>query len=236
MMDRVSYLGVKQKPVRTIELVGPAGAGKTTLSRALTQQSQKIIIGADIELRKPGNLPRFLRTCPSLLPLFLRRRQASRAFSWDELKDMVYLKSWQHVFRQQAARQGAMVLLDHGPIFRLATLHTFGPDRLHEAAAEPWWNAMFKQWATTLDLVIWLDAPDTILETRINTRQQRHVVKGKTTGEVSEFLNHYRRAYTYILQRLTDEGGPLVLQFDTSRTTIEQIIAEFLVVCKESAA
>ena len=94
MMNMQNYLLVKQKPGYIVELVGPAGAGKTTLSRTLTQHSEKFRIGADIELKKSENMPLFFRTMPLLLPIFMRRGRDGRAFSWDEMKAMVYLKGW----------------------------------------------------------------------------------------------------------------------------------------------
>lgn len=230
-MNMQNYLLVKQKPGYIVELVGPAGAGKTTLSRTLTQHSEKFRIGADIELKKSENMPLFFRTMPLLLPIFMRRGRDGRGFSWDEMKAMVYLKGWHRVFEQQAAYPGAIVLLDHGPVFRLATLYAFGPDRLREEAVQTWWADMFARWAATLDLVIWLDAPNSVLEKRINTRQQRHAVKGKTGLEVDQFLACYRRAYEHILGRLMALKKPMLVQFDTSQSTIDQIADEVLMAC-----
>ena len=87
---------------------------------------------------------------------------------------------------------------------------------------------MFKQWASTLNMVIWLDAPDPVLEQRINSRDQRHSVKGKTESEVVHFLARYRTSYEEILAKLKTDGGPRLLQFDTSCTSIEQVAEEIL--------
>ena len=212
-----------------VELVGPAGAGKTTLSRVLSQRSERIVVGADIELRKVEHAPVFVRNAPLLLPLFLRPCRHSRWFTWDEIKAMVYLKGWHRVFRGQASREGAIVLLDHGPVFRLATLNAFGPDRLRNPAAESWWTDMFKHWAFILDMVIWLDAPDVVLEERINARNQRHTVKGKTEHEVSQFLARYRTSYRQTLSKLTAHGRLKLFRFDTNQTSIEAIVDEVLV-------
>lgn len=216
-----------QKPFLIMELVGPAGAGKTTLSRVLSHRSAMIQIGSEIELRKTKYLPVFLRTTLSLLPIFLRQLLHRQWFTWDEIKYLVYLKGWSEVLKREAGRAAA-VLLDHGPVFKLATLHEFGPERLKTDGFKPWWNHIFKQWASTLDLVVWLDAPDMILENRINSRDQRHLVKGKTGSEVVHFLARYRASYEEILEKLRTNGRPLLLQFDTSRTSIEQVADEIL--------
>lgn len=214
-----------------IELVGPAGAGKTTVARLLRQHSAHFVSGAEIELRKATQAPLFLRTLVGLIPLILRSWEEDRTFSWDEIKMLAYLQGWQHIFQQQAAPKDARVLLDHGPVFQLATLHGFGPRWLQTALAQPWWQARFAQWAGLLDLVIWLDAPDAVLEKRINLRTQRHQVKGKSAAEVAQFLANYRLAYDRVLGQITADGGPMVLHYDTSQTTSEQILAEVLTVC-----
>jgi shikimate kinase len=214
-----------------VELVGPAGAGKTTLARTLSQHSNKIVVAPDISLRRVNHLPTFVYSAFLLLPIFLQRCRCGRWFTWDEVKAMAYLKGWPHLFQHQAAKSEAIILLDHGPIFKLATLQAFGPDRLRKPAADKWWSAMYKQWASQLDMVIWLDASDLILEQRINGRDQRHAVKGKPQQEALRFLARYRTAYQQILARLTADGGPILHEFDTGQTSIEQIAEEILAVC-----
>ncbi len=215
-----------------VELVGPAGAGKTTLSQVLVQNSEKIIIGAEISLRNKEHLLVFLQNFHSVLPILMARKGSGRSFTWDEVKAMIYLNGWSRVLKRQATGRNIIVLLDHGPIFKLATLDAFGPERRGSEAFKKWWNEIFKQWAGLLDMVIWLDAPNPILETRINHRDQRHLVKGKPEPEAHEFLERYRTSYEQMLKILTTNGGPTLFQFDTSQISIEQIAENVLDVCK----
>ena len=212
-----------QKPFLIIELVGPAGAGKTTLSRVLTHRNPMIQIGSDIELRKTRYIPLILRNTVALLPKFLKSIRNSRRFTWEEIKYLIYLAGWPEVLRQEAADGVTAILLDHGPVFKLATLNEFGPEILKTHQFANWWDRMFKQWASTLDMVIWLDAPDAILDERINSRDQRHSVKGKSESEVVHFLARYRTSYEETLAKLRIAGATRLLQFDTSRTPIEQV-------------
>ena len=223
-----------QRPFLIIELVGPAGAGKTTLSRVLTHRNPMIQIGSDIVLRKTKYIPVILRNTLSLLPIFLHQIRHSRRFTWDEIKYLIYLEGWSEVLRQEAADDVTAILLDHGPVFKLATLNEFGPETLKTDQFGTWWDRMFRQWDSTLDMVIWLDAPDTILEQRINSRDQRHLVKGKSESEVNHFLARYRTSYEEILAKLKTDGGPRLLQFDTSHTSIEQVADEILSAIKVS--
>ena len=228
MMERIVDQPGRHRPPLIIELIGPAGAGKTTLSRALKRRSERIQIGAEIELRKIKYIPVFVRNALLLLPIILRRWHYSRWFTWEEIKYLIYLKGWPRVLNHQAAQGGDAILLDHGPVFKLATLNAFGPVRLKTKGFGSWWNNRFRQWASIVDIVIWLDAPDPILEKRINSRNQRHAVKGKSELEVLHFLARYRASYEQILAKLITDGEPILFQFDTSQTTIEQVADEVL--------
>src|SRR3990170_1027659 len=146
-----------------VELVGPAGAGKSTLSRVLSQRDEKISIAAEIELRKIEHIPIFLTNFPFLLSILFSRSRSGRSFTWEEIKYLVYLGRWPRLLRQQASNNGRVILLDHGPVFKLATLDAFGPERLKSQDFENWWRDVLYHGASILVLVIWLDAPDAVL-------------------------------------------------------------------------
>jgi thymidylate kinase len=146
------------------------------------------------------------------------------------------VKKWDRVLKQQAQSHPGTILLDHGPIFKLATLHAFGPGWLRSDAADAWWQELFQRWAALLDLVIWLDAPDDLLETRINARAQKHPVKGRSGQEVTRFLEAYRSSYQYVLSKLAASGRPDIVRFDTGQAAMEQVTDEALATCQREAA
>jgi shikimate kinase len=231
MVEMPNNKAIMQKFPLIVELVGLAGAGKTTLSRALSQRDEKIQVASDIGLRNKEHIPIVIGHVPFMLSLFLRQRRSSRQFTWDEMKAMVYLKAWPHILRTEAMQSGTALLLDHGPIFKLATLNAFGPPLLRSQAFEQWWHSMFERWAFTLDIIIWLKAPDEILIERINTRNQRHAVKGKSEVEAHKFLMRYQKSYEQILTKLSAYGRPTLLQFDSSQASVEQIVDQVLLTC-----
>lgn len=217
---------------RFMELVGPAGSGKSTLARTLCQRSGEITIGTEIAFRDVEQIPILVESIPLVFSSLFLRAQASRLWTWDEIKFLIYVKKWDRVLERQARSHPGTILLDHGPVFKLATLHAFGPGWLRSASADSWWREHFQQWAALLDLIVWLDAPDSLLETRINARNQKHKIKGKTGQEVIQFLDSYRSSYRFVLSGLAASAGPSLIQFDTSQSTKEQITEGILAVCK----
>ncbi|MCB0360833.1 MAG: hypothetical protein KDD44_14390, partial [Bdellovibrionales bacterium] len=75
------------------------------------------------------------------------------------------------------------------------------------------------------------DAPNQILQERIQNRNQRHVLKGKSGIAVDEFLDNYRRTYDHLLGRLQAEHGLRVIRFDTSLMSVEQVIQDVKNLC-----
>jgi hypothetical protein len=202
------------------------------LARALCQGSTKITLGTEIAFRQVEQLPFLIGTIPLVLSCLFRGAGESRPWTWDEIKFLIYLKKWRRVLELHAQNHPGIMLLDHGPVFKLATLHAFGPSWLRSDAASAWWTEVLQEWAILLDRIIWLDAPDTLLKARIDARQQKHQVKGQTGSEVLQFLARYRTSYRYVLSNLATLGGPAVIRFDTSQTPIEQTAEEVLVACK----
>lgn len=233
MIGEVAAAGrLKSDSPVIMELVGPAGAGKTTLSRALSQREKDIVLGPDIELRKVSHIPVFIRSIPSSLPLFFDQHKSHRQPTWTELKDIAYLEGWTEVLKRMPSSNGKIVLLDQGPVFRMATLYGFGPTLLKSEESKTWWHNLYKQWASALDLIIFLDTSDTILMERINTRTKKHDIRGKSELETQKYLMQYRMSFKDVLTELSLCDGPTVLEFDTSKISIEKIADEVLAVCE----
>jgi shikimate kinase len=217
---------LKQKFPLIGEVVGLAGSGKTTLAHALNQRDARVQIVPDFELRNPSQWPIFASQLPFLMTHICTHSRAERRFTWDELKALIYLNTWPALLQRQQTRGDGAILLNHGPLFKLATLAAFGPASLWSSNFASWWRQQFEQWAATLDLVIWLTAPDPTLIERINTRTQRHAIKGKSTGEAQLFLTRYQHGYEQVLAKLMAHGGPTLLHFDSSQRSVEQIADE----------
>jgi hypothetical protein len=217
-----------RRPPCIVEIVGPAGAGKTALLQALRQRNESILVGDRPRVRTIGHIPFFVRNAISLLPILSRLHQNGRCFTRQEIVMLARLKGWHHVLARQASRTEGIILLDQGPVFILSWLSEFGPEGLKRQSTGTWWDNMIKQWATALAVVIHLDAPDAVLMERINSRGKPHAVKGKPEQEMHRFLARGRTSMEAVVSRLAVDGSPRVLRFDTGQESPDQIAEEVL--------
>lgn len=141
---------------------------------------------------------------------------------------MIYLKVWHQVLDHRPSGDGIVIVLDHGPIFRLAQLREFGPEITQGRVYRRWWERVLNQWVGTLDAVIWLDAPDVVLLERIRGRSCQHKVKRQSKEKAYEFLARYRKCYEYVCNRISSSGGPTPQCFNTHEKSVEQMVDEVL--------
>lgn len=213
-----------------VELVGPAGAGKTTLSQGLSRSSEWILVGTPPYVRSIKDTPFFVGNCLMLMPMLLRlRRSNCRRLTRREIAWMATLNGWPAVLKRTLKRQSEVMLLDQGPVFLAAQLHVLGPASLSSELTETWWTGVYGRWSAILDLVVCLDTSDAILLERIRTRPKWHLMKDRPEPEVFEFLAHYRLTYERMISMLTaDSSGPRVLRFDTARESPDTITNRLL--------
>lgn len=205
-----------------VELVGPAAAGKSSLIRALTQSNERFTVGVGLRRRRIGHILNFLGNALLLLPIFLRQYRNDRWFTWEEIKMLVYLKGWHHGLRRQAAN-GSITLVENSPIFKLTRLHAFGPENMKGQDFDNWWASMLKRWGNTLDMLIWLDAPDEILINRVHARGRWHEVMDMSGQEANEFLARYRQSYDRIIPALTANYDLKLIRLDTQQESLGQM-------------
>jgi len=220
---------MNERPV-IIEMVGIAGAGKTTLRQILWQRNGRIQFR--IPPCKPRYVPFLIRHTFLWLPIYLGNYQQSRWFTWKEMKLMGYLETWIPYLRRQALTKDIVVVLDPGSVYWLTALREFGPEITRSQQYERWWKTMLLQWATALDVIIWLDAPDELLYARILARDEWHEVKEQSQKEALEHFVRCRAGYGQIIAAMTAQSGPKVFHFHTDQISPEQMADRVLSVMK----
>jgi hypothetical protein len=202
-----------------VELVGLAGAGKSTLARELVSGTPTVQVGLPLS-RAASARAQAVATAPFVLP-YLVHSAGTPWFSREESRALGYLRAWRRALAHPADGP-RYVVFDHGPLFRLALLDAFGPPLTRTAVFRRWWCATLDFWARELDLVVWLDAPDDLLVHRIQTREQRHVVRSAADAEAHRFLTRYRTSYSRVLDhvRLRSPDGVLALCTDVEPSPV----------------
>jgi thymidylate kinase len=168
-----------------------------------------------------------------MLPAFLRRPRSALTFTWAEARAMAYLRAWHGPASRLAAKDGSLVIMDHGPVFRLAFLREFGSAATRNSASRDWWERSCAQWTATLTVLIWLDAPDAVLIERVRERDRPHAIKNKSEAGARAFLARYRQALEDVIRRFETVAGPVVLRFDTERESLDAIVNHVLEALEE---
>ena len=221
--------GPRQGRPLVMEVVGPAGAGKSTLCQLLNRHTDQVQLQDFPDVRKMKDAPFFISNCLQLVPsLFRLYRPDSRLLTRRELAWLAILRGWPFLLCREGRDDGKTIILDQGPVYLMAEVRLFGPEYLKQKDAERFWEKLYHRWETALSTIVCLDAADAILMDRIRVREQEHVVKTETADVMCDFLNKYRMEYKSLLSNFT-AGWPglRILQFDTG---IQQphVIAEQL--------
>jgi hypothetical protein len=220
----------KQRNPRVVEIIGPAGAGKTTLYNEFNRYHDRIQLSNFPDVRKFANVPFFIAYGLQLTPTLLRISQSNdrqlnrREFAW-----LTILRGWPTALQKELKKNNRVIVLDQGPVYLLAEMSEFGPEYLGDPKAALLWRDLYSRWANILDMVVWLDAEDHDLVKRIRSRDKDHVMKNESVETIFKFLDCYRNAYKRIISNLlTNCPNIEIVRFDTSRVSSEEIADQLL--------
>lgn len=199
-----------------LELVGPAGSGKSTLMSVLSQRNPEIT-GVRVELRKHWPL-----VCAAALAATSQNSPGCNGNRG--LGQAAALRLYGGALRNVLGTAPRVVFLDEGPVFRLVRLRLAA---VQERRSAPSTNeavtTALRRWAGTVDGLVWLDAPDPVLAERIRGRAKAHRVKGSSGGEITDFLAHYRAAYARVTEELFPEPEARVLHIESDAGNPEDL-------------
>lgn len=208
---------------RIVEVVGVCGAGKSTLVQNLAHLDWEL--GEFLQLKRVDHLRSVLRALGEVIPLTPFVFRSSTPPSLTDLKLILYLTVWHRRVAGDAGDRGPGLLLDQGPVYAMATLRRPGSP-LAGIDATRWWRRIVGRWAETLDAVVWLDAPDEVLWSRVQDRPSDHAIKGRPREVGYEYLRSYRSSFSETLDQLGVPFGPATHHFDTSERSPDRLVRE----------
>ncbi len=213
-----------------LEIIGPAGAGKSTLAKALVQVDTRFHSESLPPVWQVGYAPFFASNILALSPILLRMiGKPGRRLSRRELAWMAILNGWPDLLKKKKPDECPLLLLDQGPVFLLSVLSGFGPPALSQASFQGWWRARYQRWAQALDLLIWLDAADEVLIQRIRGRASDHLIKDQPEPEMHEFLTRFRSLYENTVDHLTAANPSLqVLRLNSGQSPVGELVGQVI--------
>lgn len=208
---------------RRVEIVGVAGAGKSTLTRALGERYAACRVADSLHTRLPTHWPYVVHSLPRVLPVVVRTARHRPMMSWEELKFVIYISEWNRFIRAHARNESWVTVLDQGPIFALARLLWGSKPVTRCEWFQAWLTEMVERWSLELDLIVVLLASDDVLLERINHRDSAHAAKGASAQDALGLIESHRMAYARVLELVDRLGRPRVLRFDSSTTSADAI-------------
>jgi shikimate kinase len=205
------------------EIIGPAGAGKTSLSQLL-RRGQDVRSGLSLWRLPPTLLG--ISACsslPSLVALSIQRKR----FDWEDLKLVIQHNALLRLLNRESAKGYQTMLLDEGTVFALVRLRAFRSEAV-TADDDHWMQSLFTKVASRLNAVIWLDAPDAVLARRIRERDKPHRMKSRSDAEIENHLSLYRMSFERVVAELSKRNGLKVFRYRTDEVTLEEIATKVL--------
>lgn len=210
-----------------VELMGPAGAGKTTVLRALGAADPRLRAGFRVE-RGVAAVPWIVRSGLALAPMMGSLARRAPHMLVDNSIGLLRLKVFEFALPAWHAAGQRALLLDEGPLFLLARLRVHSVRAPAIETVSTFWYRAREHWRRTIDAIIWLDATDDTLIARIRARRKRHRVKQVDDDQTRRFLAHYRAAYREVLSPRKGDAPLQVLAHDTTSLRLSEVAERVL--------
>ncbi len=213
-----------------VEVAGPAGVGKSTVSRLLKERAQ-VVTTSIWGLPRPLYAASAVRVLPAIGALV----GAARWLPWEETEQLIRLDALDQFLRRVPEGDRSVVVLDEGPVFAFAWFRVLGHPCFRDGRRDAWWRGVLAHWAARLDVIVLLDGADPLLVDRLRSRHKDHPLKESSDQELHEFAAAYRCAYAWVIAGLTaGERAPKVISLESNGASPEELADRVLAACEET--
>ena len=214
----------KPRPL-VVELVGVWGSGKSSLAKSLATRDGSVRAAPPV-----WALPKRLLAIGGLqvLGAVLSLLRRGRGIPWKETRQLMRLRALYHhleILRRDDCR---VVVVEDGPALILSWLRGAAHGATVGGDMPRWWSSVVKRWSETVDIVVFLDAPQRVLTQRVLARAQANPFKGRLEDELSAELERARGAYVHVISDLQAYEAPTFLSFRTDQRSVDDIADELL--------
>lgn len=206
-----------------VELVGPAGSGKTSVQRALTALDGGVV--ESVRLRGRVSVGRLCQNALWAVGPFVSQFTRMPSRPWYRYGVMIQLQSYDDVLQRWGSRC-PVALLDQGPVYLLSILQRAlrSPDCANARGFLRYWDATLDAWAHRLGLIVVLDGPNEVLHERIVRRGTPHPLAHSSRAEAVEVFARGRESWARILTALRRRNRDLgVLEISIGEPTPDEI-------------
>jgi hypothetical protein len=211
-----------QRP-RIIELIGPAGVGKSAIAASLARVPG-VLCTSIWQVPLTELVWATICTIPSGAMLMRR----ARAPLSRELRHISRLRALLNYLDRDELSQYRYVVVDEGAIYTLAWLRVIGHAAFHDTRTHSWRHYIAGLWGATIDEVVRVDAADAVVATRLRSRAKPHVMSAAPDRAITAFSMRYRTAFNDTISLVQQHGRIALRDVRTDHHSADEIAQQIL--------
>ena len=177
--------------IKVIEIIGVAGAGKSTLTKRLSENFPDW----EVCFRLPRFKTLFYQlqaVTRNILPLLL---YSEKKTLFNNIKIIAHIYSTARYLSINKSYADKVIVFDQGVIFEYASLCNVGLCNAPKEYLKTINDGYMRKYFESIDVAVFLTAPDEVLYERVINRKINHRLKNFNEEETKDFFNGYNQVF-----------------------------------------